>query len=159
MHNTYDALFQNFPESAYTTFRMSLNIIDLPRESMDWTMRIIHIAYILILPIMFFNYIIGVVTTGLSSLDDVQFESEFLDRAKVGFFIEITNSSIRKFLQKFISKKKAFTITVCNPICQDTFLLMQCSDNYSKLKPETSEMINYETTDVVTNPIGMTNVD
>lgn len=138
-----DQLFKDFPESVYTTFRMSLNIVDLPRASTSWTFRIFHTIYVFILPIMFFNYIIGVVTTSLSILDDVRYEAELIDKAQIIHFINFSSLTFKKLLQQLGFKRTPPTITICIPFSDDLSALKQLNNDVSEeSKPKLLEQIS-----------------
>lgn len=111
-------LFTNYTQSIYTAFRLSLNIVDLPRASSGDMFMIFHCVYVLILPFMIFNYIIGVVSSKLGTMVEVREERDLVYRgitAAAGVFTssrEIKNAKQRP---------NEHVLTVCSRITETCF--------------------------------------
>ena len=108
-----DPLFKDFGSAVYTTFRLSLNIVDFSRASTDKMTMIMHWIYVMILPFMVFNYIIGVISAQLSSMTEVREERALLYRAMSSLFISLAGDHDANRLCK---KKKSMTVTIRVPI-------------------------------------------
>ena len=102
-------LFKDFTESVYTTFRLSLNIVDISRSSADLMSMFVHLLFVLILPFMVFNYIIGVVTAELSSMVDFREEKAILFRCVILTLASALNGKLN-IRQKGLRKT---LLTVC----------------------------------------------
>lgn len=110
-------MFNNYTQSIYSAFRLSLNIVDLPLASSDVMFMIFHWIYVLILPFMIFNYIIGVISTELSTMVEVQEESCLLYRGCAvtdGIFASFNFGNAKK-------KSKKPVLTVCSRITESCF--------------------------------------
>ena len=111
-----DPLFKDFGSAVYTTFRLSLNIVDFSRASTDKMTMIMHWIYVMILPFMIFNYIIGVISAQLSSMTEVREERALVYRAMSSLFIVSVNRSIDLMSSVYTCKKKSTTVSICVPI-------------------------------------------
>ena len=76
-------LFSSYFKALYTTFRLSLNIVDVSRLNMGYMDMVMHWLYVMILPFVIFNYIIGVIASHLSPMFDVRTEKAILHRGRV----------------------------------------------------------------------------
>lgn len=129
-------LFDGFLESVYSTFRISLNIVDIPRSSMNPMMIILHFIYIFVLPFMIFNYIIGVVSAELSTMINVREEKAILYRGLTSLFLfSFSNSFLKSF------KRHESQLTVCVPLSRASML-----DNLEKSLVTESEEEDLEST-------------
>lgn len=114
-----DIMFSDFVNSAYTAFRISLNIIDLSRDTTDSGMMMIHTLFVVTLTIMFFNYIIGVVSARLGMISEIREEKLLLDTTRLVYRVirsrYITRKTFR-FFKKTISDTKNLEIVVLFPL-------------------------------------------
>ena len=113
-------LFDNFQETIYTTFRVSLNIVDFSRESTKgFVIKLVHLAFVLVLPFMFFNYIIGVVSAQLSAMVEVREERIYLHRTLLSIWGMIMFESVSRLSPLCRKKKIKRFVTVCLPVTDD----------------------------------------
>ncbi|MEL7309700.1 MAG: hypothetical protein AAGK05_18870, partial [Pseudomonadota bacterium] len=115
------SLFNGFIETMYTTFRLSLNIVDFSRMSTDGITMVVHLAFVLVLPFMFFNYIIGVVSAQLSYMIEVRAERIFLHRILLSIWGKLMFEPFNRLLSLCGSAnlKTDVTVTVCLPVTGD----------------------------------------
>lgn len=107
------SLFQDYYASAYTTFRISLNVIDFSREYTDAVMASVHLVFVLVLPFMFFNYIIGVVSAQLSSMVEVRYERTILHQTLASSWIMIMLNPFVCMLNSCRNSNRKQHVTVC----------------------------------------------
>lgn len=108
-------LFNGFTASFYSTFRLSLNIVDLSRPSTDLMIMAMHWIYVLIIPIMIFNYIIGVVSAQLSAMMEVREEKAILQRNGVSLFLHLQIKALYVIFVRMQHKRKKDYVTVYLP--------------------------------------------
>lgn len=112
-------LFNDYTQSVYTAFRLSLNIVDLPRADSGILFMIFHGIYVLIVPFMIFNYIIGVISTELSTMVEVREESSLLRRG-----CTVTSGIFASSYNKVRNAKRRsneHVLTVCSRITESCF--------------------------------------
>ena len=114
-------LFNGFQETIYTTFRVSLNIVDFSRASTDTITMFVHLAFVLVLPFMFFNYIIGVVSAQLSAMVEVREERIYLHRTLLAIWGRIMFHPIDQLMNWCKKRKPQSLVTVCVPITDNCF--------------------------------------
>lgn len=90
--NSDDAiLYKDFLQSMYTSFRISLNTVDQSYDNTtDGVWMVAHVLYVVILPIMVFNYIIGVLSSNLSLWHETHEESSILSNVTINVFTDIS---------------------------------------------------------------------
>ena len=114
-------LFKGYLESIYTTFRLTLNVVDLSRASTDPMRMVMHWFFVLVLPVMIFNYIIGVVSAQVSAMVEVREEKTILHRVGVAMFVVLQEKAFWSVCNKLREKRKKDHLTVRLP-ASDLFL-------------------------------------
>lgn len=109
--------FKNFYESIYSAFRMTLNIVDMNRPYFDLSFnKILHIAIVLILPFMFFNYIIGVVSSHLSVRIETEKETLLILDSTSTIIISVICRPFRRLWTKCTGRSARLRLHVVHPL-------------------------------------------
>ena len=101
IRNTYQAL--------YSTFRASLNIVEVSIEKATITMMVIHVCFVLVVPFLSFNFIIGVISARLSAISELEEELSILFRMQNALFFDFGS---KDFLKKISCGKKRISVQV-----------------------------------------------